>query len=646
MESTKYSAELDRFPDTYGYALNADITSLKKAIAGASASSILGVGSGGSYTTASLLCELHELYTGRVSRPATPLEIICNPSLSESSPLVLISAEGKNPDALEVLNRARRHSTRSIHLLTNSTGSPLVEALASSPDVIPHIFPLDKKDGYLATNSLLLNAILIARSYAELDGRTAALPPAIDHFHLEGMTIPDWLRNAERFVQSVVPSRSLIITYSPNLRPIAIDLESKLAEGALLHCQVTDLRSFAHGRHLWLASRPEDVGIVAIIDPSLEELWQNTQTLFPSHVPVLPIKVREPAPSNLIAGLIIQMHLIGMIASARGIDPGGPSVPQFGRNMYYAHLESLIEPPEADSYSAERSKFAALAGRWPLHPRDEISREREAFVSALESTRFRAVVFDYDGTLCASRSRDLPPDTRVLQHIVRLCDAGAGLGIATGRGGSVQESLASVLDGVSRKRITLGLYNCGWIGPATEPPVLPNTRSEYLSHAVRLLRRLQIAGVPIEEIRPSMPHHISVRLKEGSTPEEMWFVIADSLRLAGLDVSSVVKSRHSIDILSPVTSKSRLVAHLVQTLRIDPYQILTIGDQGAWPGNDHSLLDHRFSLSVDLPSRRLDRGWKLAPTHLRDVDATIWYMERLEVSPNGEFRMRITEEFD
>ena len=69
-----------------------------------------------------------------------------------------------------------------------------------------------------------------------------------------------------------------------------------------------------------------------------------------------------------------------------------------------------------------------------------------------------------------------------------------------------------------------------------------------------------------------------------------------------------------------------------------------MGDQGAWPGNDVSLLEHRFSLSVDMPSRRLDRGWKLAPGHKRDVDATIWYLDRFQTDDKGRFKVGLSHE--
>jgi hypothetical protein len=113
------------------------------------------------------------------------------------------------------------------------------------------------------------------------------------------------------------------------------------------------------------------------------------------------------------------------------------------------------------------------------------------------------------------------------------------------------------------------------------------------------------------------------------------------LRQAGLDLSTMVRSKHSVDILAKGVSKSALVASIIQCNKIDPYQILTMGDQGAWPGNDAALLEHRYSISVDMPSRRLDRGWKLAPAEKRDVDAALWYLERMNVDGQGQFKLAI-----
>jgi hypothetical protein len=58
MTATHYEGELTKLGTTYDRALRADIQHVKTAIAGASDASIIGVGSGGSFTAASPLCNL------------------------------------------------------------------------------------------------------------------------------------------------------------------------------------------------------------------------------------------------------------------------------------------------------------------------------------------------------------------------------------------------------------------------------------------------------------------------------------------------------------------------------------------------------------------------------------------------------------
>lgn len=70
MSETFYDGELAELRNTFSAAMSAKIDLLKLAIASTAEASIIGVGSGGSFTVASLLCNLHESYTGRVSRPS------------------------------------------------------------------------------------------------------------------------------------------------------------------------------------------------------------------------------------------------------------------------------------------------------------------------------------------------------------------------------------------------------------------------------------------------------------------------------------------------------------------------------------------------------------------------------------------------
>jgi HAD superfamily hydrolase (TIGR01484 family) len=421
-------------------------------------------------------------------------------------------------------------------------------------------------------------------------------------------------------------------------------LESKLSEAALMHCQVADLRSFAHGRHLWLADRPTDIGVIALTEPSLGQLWTEMERLFPANVPRLEMAFSGTTPADLITGLVAQMYLIDALAQRLGKDPGRPTVPQFGRDLYYVDLPQVIPRPNDMIRPDEQSKYDVLGARWPSpRRRTDMTRARDAFVDGFATQRFRAIVFDYDGTLCSSQRNDAPPPPAVLERLTELVDARIVVGIASGRGGSVQECLAKHLPEATLAGIQLGLYSGGWISDATTTPSVPTRTSEFLSHVTRIVRRLKSLGVPIDNIRATHPYQVSVRFREGLPTDQMWFVVADALRQSGLDIATMVRSKHSIDILAPGVGKSRLIAHIIQTFKVDPYDILTMGDQGAWPGNDAALLEHRYSLSVDMPSRRMDRGWKLAPGHLRDVDATLWYLARVSINQDGRFALSLAQ---
>src|SRR4051812_40871730 len=138
----QYEGELARLAETYKSALTQDLTGLMNGISATCESSLIAVGSGASFTVASLLCSLHEAYTGRVSRPLTPLELVCNPTLAASSPVFLISAEGKNPDIIEALSRARGHSARAVHVLTNRCESPLMMRAKELTDIGTHVYEI------------------------------------------------------------------------------------------------------------------------------------------------------------------------------------------------------------------------------------------------------------------------------------------------------------------------------------------------------------------------------------------------------------------------------------------------------------------------------------------------------------------------
>lgn len=612
------------------------------AITSASQSSLIGVGSGGSFTVATLLCNLHETFTGRVSRPATPLEIVCNPTLASNSPAFFVSAEGKNPDIVEALVRARQRSARPIHVITNRADSPLTRTIAGLRDVQLHLFPLGEKDGYLATNSLLLDSVVVARAYDTLHSTTSSFPPNFSALRVNGTSVDDWELVADSFAETSKSRQSIIIIFSPSLRPIAADLESKLAESALMHVQLADLRSFAHGRHLWLSERANDCAILAIVDEPLLRLWEHTQTKIPIGIPILKLGVESEAASGMVAALVAGLKLVGLLAKWRGTDPGRPTVAPFGRELYYADVAALVPALETRSDFGEDEKFAVLGAQWPhVFNRAPMRRARKAYQDQLTAQRYRAIVFDYDGTLRTTQQQDFPPSREIVDHLMRMTRSGVVVAIVSGRGDTLRSRLRDVIPEAEWSLIHLGLYNGGWVGDLGQNADVENKTSELLNHVSRIARKLKEIGVPIKDVKSTPPYQVSIRFHEGVDTEAMWFVVGDSLRHAGLELSGMVRSRHSIDVLGHGTSKSHFIANLIQQKKLLPHELLAVGDQGAWPGNDAALLEHRCSLSVDLPARRLDRGWKLAPAAMRGVDATLWYLERVTAPGDGTFTIAI-----
>lgn len=642
---TPYEAELSYLDRTLSLAARVDIAGLKSAISAASDASVIAVGSGGSFTVASLLCNLHEAYTGRVSRAVTPLELICNPTLSSASPIFIISAEGKNPDILEALQRARKHSSRSVHVVTNRSDSPLMGLVRTLKDVPSHVFNLEDKDGYLATNSLVLDASLVARAYGELDQARTTSPNSVNEIRLSSQTLTEWLADAKQFVRSVSGRSGMIIVFSPRLRPLAEDLESKFSEAALLPTQLCDFRSFAHGRHLWLTERSQDTALLVLTEPSTSLLWNDMQPQIPTSVPRFALSLNSARPPDLIGGLIAGMHLISEVANEQRRDIAKPQVSDLGRRLYYADLTGLIPAPTEVELFGEDSKYRVLGAHWPTeHASGRMRRALAAAQSLFRHKSFQSIVFDYDGTLCSSSSVASPLSDDMVAALTRLLRHGVIIGIASGRGGSIGEALEPKIDRSLWGNVRLGLYNGGWIGRLGERPPASGLSSEFLTHAHRIVSDLRSHGVPISNVRANHPCQLSVRFEAGVSTEEMWFTIGDALKQAGLETGTIVRSKHSVDILSRGVSKSLLVARIIQDDHIDPYDIVTMGDLGAWPGNDFSLLQHRYSLSVDVPSRRLDRGWKLTPRYLRDVDATLWYLSRLNLLTYGKFCLDLPQE--
>src|SRR5207247_1180088 len=98
----------------------------------------------------------------------TPMEAVATGLNFRSTAVLLTTAGGKKPDVLGSFQHLAAREPRRLIVLCMSVGTPLARLAAKCPwaDFVELDIP-SGKDGFLATNSLLTSAILLARGYAD-----------------------------------------------------------------------------------------------------------------------------------------------------------------------------------------------------------------------------------------------------------------------------------------------------------------------------------------------------------------------------------------------------------------------------------------------------------------------------------------------
>lgn len=115
----------------------------------------------------------------------------------------------------------------------------------------------------------------------------------------------------------------------------AIDLESKFTESALGRIQLSDFRNFGHGRHHWVAKRNRESAVLALCSPGDVGLAKKTLGCLPKNFPRIIANFPQAFPDRSIAAIVYVMTVAGTAGDIKGIDPGKPGVPDFGRRIYH-----------------------------------------------------------------------------------------------------------------------------------------------------------------------------------------------------------------------------------------------------------------------------------------------------------------------
>ncbi len=634
-----YVSELSRLSETYVWALGVPIDALAAAVSACASFPLLAVGSGGSFSAAHLACLLHQRHAGKLARPTTPLELLSSPINLRSLAVMVLSAGGSNADILSALESAACREPRrcaAFCLRERSSLSRLAQSYRFV-DLVELAAPWGK-DGFLATNSLLAFAVLLVRAYNTVSGSSEQLPRSFDALLAYAGFGSDGIGALRARSQALWERNTLVMLYGPNVSSAAVDLESKFSEAALGNTQLADFRNFAHGRHHWLAKHASTTAVVAMFSSDEQDLADKTLALIPRTTPVVRICLPHTGSTAAVAGLVAVLHLVGFAGQVRGIDPGRPGVPAFGRRIYRLRtprtrikvLSSTDAAPIARKLGCD---VQALSDRTDLAPWQDAQRR---FLADLARAVFGAIVLDYDGTLCDERDRFTGVRPDVVGHLSRLLMAGIPVGVATGRGRSVREDFRKALPKRLWRNVYVGYYNAADIGSLSEDghpnPSLP--RSESLDYAADLLvRHPAISAAAVCEPRSAQ---VSVQPTVPAWRDLTWRVVEEVAQVHDL---RAITSSHSVDLVTRQVSKRSLLTLLESGLR-DGTRVLLIGDKGRWPGNDFDLLRAPLSLSVDEVSADPNTCWNLAPPGYRGVQATLVYLNAIQIS-KGTFRLAV-----
>ncbi|MCT1531975.1 HAD hydrolase family protein [Sphingobacterium daejeonense] len=627
-----FSKELEKISNTLKWSFEQSTDSLRKAILDDKKPLVI-IGSGGSLSACHFLVLLYQQY-GVIAKAITPLDLHYSQQILRESNILFVSASGKNNDILFSYKTAvncEPHRLLSICMKPKSPLEKLSERVSTSFH-FSYNLPTGS-DGFLATNSLVAFFGLLAKALHLKQDLIFESKTDENINHFKNLT--------REFFNKVTPDFTFLVLHAGWCQPIAVDLESKLAEAALGDVLISDYRNFGHGRHHWLDKRGVKSCIVALVTPDEKEIAIKTFKLLPTETPILFIETDKTGPEGSIDLLIKSFVFVEALGQSQGIDPGKPGVPGYGRQLYHLNYQSIYLKSEKKS---EKQKRVSIIRKSKASVFNDLSNEEQIywtssydkFTSTLQKATFGSVILDYDGTICSAKNRFGDMDYEVIPYLTTLLSNGFVLGIATGRGKSVKKALRDAIPAKFWPQIIIGYYNCSEVGLLDDNST-PNKELQ-INKGLKDIHELLVSyNFPVEITFELKPSQLTIQIKE----PEKWKKVRDSIiqliMLKNPENIQILESSHSMDIIDhSVTNKLNIKSYCQKAAENlgKENDCLFIGDKGQWPGNDYQLLSEPHSLSVDDVSPLNESCWNIAAPSIKNVDATIYYLSCLEYKPN------------
>jgi fructoselysine-6-P-deglycase FrlB-like protein len=620
----RYLNELANLHRVYEAANRLDPSPFKAAIEPAAARSAVMLGSGGSFSVASFAAYIHQLKTGRLASPSTPLNYMTLPL--RDSAVMCFTASGRNKDICAAFDEAAQREAKPLVGLVMRDRSPLHElaerykysrVVSASSELF--------EDGFLAVASLLGSAILILKAYRALIEDETPLPATLDGFMRARVSV-----SLDQLIEHTLPTvqaETTSVLCSSSLSPAATDIESRFVEAALGNIHATDLRNFGHGRHHWFAKRAGQTGILALIGDDQEALATRTLELIPSDVSQARIDFTGPRDEQALAGLIVSLHLAAAAGQVRKIDPGKPGVPEFGRKLYHLAPARRRKARRNDVTDVAVWRKEMAGGLKTSTQIGELRAFCERGIEKINQSRFAGLVFDYDGTLCEPDARFRSLSREIADGLNKLLARGAIIGIATGRGGSAADRIQEAIEKPYWANVLIGFYNGAVVQSLADGG--PNPGESTLD-VLRVEEKLRASQYFSASKFRSNNRQIAITLPSLEEPSTSVRIATSLVEQSGVR-ASVACSNHSVDIIFNGGGKTAVVEAVRKRTLVDYHApVLRVGDKGRWPGNDCELLDDAFGLSVDEVSASTESCWGLSPRGFLGVQATLYYLDRID----------------
>lgn len=596
--------------------------------------SVFIIGSGGSFSAAKAV-EYQLSRLGIWAKAITPLQLRDHERVIPYSRVILLTASGNNHDIINAFTYCQELEAEAILCICMSQKSKIREKFLNNGHLFlwEHSMSLGK-DGYLSVNSLIAMIVIFSQSLYRYSGDTY-YQCKMKNFMAEDMVV--------RYLQNPVLCReTIIVLHGGQTTSAAYDLESKFSEAALGNIQLVDFRNFAHGRHFWLQQRGKQTGVVALITKQDKEIADKTLACIPEEIPVQCLYCEDG--NDGVIQLFAEIFSIVFAAGKRiGINPGKPSVPEFGRKLY--HVNYNVNKNDRHNMLKNSALYRAVFRKTGLTDQNDIlwniyKEQAQQYLNHLENTEWECVIFDYDGTL-HTKDLDSNYESQIMNLLNEWLSHGVKVGISTGRGRSVRVELQKKIPREYWEQVGIGYYNGGIFGWLNEDSI-PNREADMVSALEQLYEQVN-AVLPleniVEEYEPPKATQWTLRFRNRLQKDKVMEIIEEQVREK--DTLKMVASSHSIDILPQEISKVDILSSIKKRYTgLEQKKVLFIGDSGKYGGNDYEMLQ-QGGLSVDTFSASLNHCWNFAPIGMRQLEATLYYMNHMSITKDNKIRIHL-----